>query len=177
MGLVRSCRRLLVSRSLLDGCVLTGDAWMAWRPATVCLDVRGVARKSGNRGHRIGVQPGKRHDVPGRHTGPQHFPCLAWTAPLLFWVLAGAAACCMRRSHYFTTATLVASRRPINRVLASVVLGLAPVMFFLLRLGEPDGVADQIGVVIAMGFWFLLPHTLRSWITVEHTQTGSGLQA
>lgn len=88
---------------------------------------------------------------------------LQWIGPLLFGAVACAAICWARRDLRSSARLLVPPRDAINRSFASVLLGLLPVMLLLLRFGEPHGLTDQVGVIIACGFWFCLPGVLNPW--------------
>ena len=87
---------------------------------------------------------------------------LQWVGPL-FFVAAACAATYWARRDFRSLARPVPPRDGSNRSLAILVLGLLPIMFFLLRFGTPDGLTDQIGVIIAVGFWFLLPRVSNPW--------------
>lgn len=52
-----------------------------------------------------------------------------------------------------------------NTVLMSVLIGLLPVQFLLLRFGEPHGTTDKIGVVITILQWLFLGTALKPRIT------------
>lgn len=52
---------------------------------------------------------------------------------------------------------------PGNRWLLAVVTGLLPVQFGLLRFGEPDGLSDQIGVILTLIQLGLLNAALYPW--------------
>lgn len=93
---------------------------------------------------------------------------LQWVGPAAFGAAACAALYWVRRDRRSPARRLVAPLGSINRSLTGVLLGLLPVMFFLLRFGEPSGLTDQIGVIIAGGFWFFLPHVLHPWILARH---------
>ena len=93
---------------------------------------------------------------------------LQWVAPVLFLAAAcGAIYWASRDRRSF--ARLVPPRERINRSLAILLLGLVPIMFFLLRSGVPHGLTDQIGTIITIGFWFLLPRVPKPWI-IDQTE-------
>ena len=91
---------------------------------------------------------------------------LLWVAPVLFGAAACAAIYWAIRDHG-SPARLEPPDAAINRLWAIVLLGLLPIMFLLLRLGTPHGLTDQIGVIITIAFWFLLPRVLSRWVPVR----------
>ena len=98
---------------------------------------------------------------------------LQWVGPLLFGTVACAATYWARRDRRSRTQRFVAPTTRIDHSLAKVLLALLPVTFFLLRFGEPSGLTDLVGVIVAGGFWFLLPRVLNPWIVVRD-QKGDG---
>lgn len=53
---------------------------------------------------------------------------------------------------------------PANRWMFGVVAGLLPIQFGLLRFGEPDGLADQVGVFLTLIQLGLLNAALYPWL-------------
>ena len=70
----------------------------------------------------------------------------------LFWVVRDLRLGRRREAPPWTRA---------NTVLLSVLAGLLPVQFALLRFGEPHGTTDKIGVVITILQWLLLGAALK----------------
>ena len=93
---------------------------------------------------------------------------LQWVGPAVFGAAACAALYWVRRDRRSPARRVVAPLGSVNRSLTAVLLGLLPVLFFLLRFGEPSGLTDQIGVIIAGGFWFFLPRALNPWFLARH---------
>jgi hypothetical protein len=58
-----------------------------------------------------------------------------------------------------------------NRRWMWVLLGFLPVQLLLLRVGPPDGPADQAGVVLTIAQWFLLAEALKSRGSASPTDT------
>ena len=83
--------------------------------------------------------------------------------PLLFCGVACAAVYSALRGLGSRSRRLAPPRQRIHRFWLLVLLGLLPVMFVLLRFGEPDGLTDKVGVAIAIVYWFLLPKVSNPW--------------
>jgi hypothetical protein len=95
------------------------------------------------RGDTLGV------DVSLRVAGPLFFS--AWAIAAGWWVARD-----LRRPPVPRPPWTAANRR---RVVA--LAGLLPVQLVLLRLGSPESLADQLGVVVTIGQWLLVGHALR----------------
>lgn len=81
--------------------------------------------------------------------GPALFS--AWAIATLVWIARDLRA-----------AGVNASARDTSDLRWAVVLvGLLPVQFFLLRFGAPDGLTDQIGVLLTVAQWLLVGPALR----------------
>jgi hypothetical protein len=74
-------------------------------------------------------------------------------ALVLFWIVRDA------RSATSRPALTAWSNRNTRWVL--VLAALLPMQLVLLRIGEPHGTTDQIGVLITIAQWFLLSIALR----------------
>lgn len=91
---------------------------------------------------------------------------LQWVGPLVF-VTAACAAIYWASRDRSSVERLEPPHDGINRLVAMVTLALLPIMFLLLRFGTPHGLTDQIGTIIAIGFWFLLPRVPNRWVPVR----------
>ena len=85
---------------------------------------------------------------------------LAWVAPALY-----AAALLLSLHWYSRERANLLVRDPgwtrANWTWLAVLAALLPIQYFLLHTGEPGSGRDQIGVVLTIAQWFLLPLALR----------------
>ena len=133
---------------------------MARGPATFSLGISGVAADLAVLVTKRAIALGDSLTFEGDTLGVS-IP-LQWDGPLLF-IAAACGAIYWASRDLRSRVGLVPPRDGINRSLAILLLGLLPIMFFLLRLGTPDGLTDQIGVIAVVGLWFLLPRVLNPW--------------
>jgi hypothetical protein len=87
---------------------------------------------------------------------------LAWLGPALFGLGAVAAAAGVRRSYRQGYVSALAWDRRNRRWLLFLIACL-PVQFALLRFGPPDGVADQLGVLLTIAQWLLVGRAFRPY--------------
>jgi hypothetical protein len=80
----------------------------------------------------------------------------------LFFLLLAAVWVVRRRQSSRAPAQLPWA--PANLWLLAVVAGLLPAQFALLRFGEPDGLADQIGVILTLIQLGVLNAALYPWL-------------
>jgi hypothetical protein len=93
---------------------------------------------------------------------------LAWLGPVLFGLGAVASVAGVRRSNRQGYVSSPAWDRRNRRWLLFLVACL-PVQFALLRFGPPDGIGDQLGVLLIIGQWLLVGQAFRPYC-------GSGVQ-
>ncbi len=79
---------------------------------------------------------------------------LAWVGPTYFGTTLLLSAVWMIRDRNNHEARPRWSRT--NKSLLSIVLGVIPVQWLLLRIGTPHGTADQFGVLLTIFKWPLL---------------------
>lgn len=84
---------------------------------------------------------------------------LAWVAPLLFGAATALAGALLITERRRARPAVSWSRR--NSVWLAALAGLLPLQFVLLRFGEPDGITDQVGVLVTIVQWLLVGRALR----------------
>lgn len=82
--------------------------------------------------------------------GPALFS--AWAIATLVWIVRDLRA----------TGADASGRNTSDLRWAAVLVGLLPAQFFLLRFGAPDGLTDQVGVLLTVAQWLLVGPALRT---------------
>jgi hypothetical protein len=90
---------------------------------------------------------------------------LAWIGPLLFGGFALLALMWVVRDLRLRRQRSAPPWNRMNRALLATVIALIPAQFVLLRFGEPDGTADQAGVILTILQWVLLNLAFVPWQT------------
>lgn len=85
---------------------------------------------------------------------------LAWIAPLLFGAVVAVAITLLVKEQRRARAPAPRWTRR-NTTWLGALIGLLPVQLVLLRFGPPDGLTDQVGVVITIVQWLLVGRALR----------------
>lgn len=85
---------------------------------------------------------------------------LAWVAPLFYSAALVLAVIWFARSRADRLSTDTGWARS-NYVWLAALAALLPVQFVLLRYGIPLGTTDQVGVVLTIVQWFLIPFAIR----------------
>ncbi len=87
---------------------------------------------------------------------------LAWVAPLTCGGFAFAAMYWVWRNPNDEGRRLICPWGRSNTLWVLVLGALLPLQFILFRLGEPNSLMDQIGVIVTIGQWMLVGDALSS---------------
>lgn len=85
---------------------------------------------------------------------------LAWVAPLLFGAAVAMAITLLLKERRRVPAQAPRWTRR-NTVWLGGLIALLPLQLVLLRFGQPDGITDQVGVVLTIVQWLLVGRALR----------------
>jgi hypothetical protein len=92
---------------------------------------------------------------------------LAWVGPFLFGGLALLSLIWVIRDRKPRQLREIPVWNRTNKVSLLITVAIIPVQFFLLRFGEPDGTADQLGVILTMLQWLVLNLSFVGWRSRE----------